>query len=96
MEQKNEATWIIMIFLLVAGIFILNKKDTYTGFYYSNPNDLTRHIQSEELKTIDACRNWIEDQSTIYNADGSAFDYECGKNCDLSGGEPYICEETLE
>lgn len=72
-------------------------KDTYVGFYYPNASNLTNNIQSKiSYDSLDACREWVNEQISIYNPTDSNYDYECGKNCDVSGSEPYICEETLE
>jgi hypothetical protein len=73
------------------------KKDEYTGFYYPDAGNLTYDIESSgTFDSLEACRDWVDEQVTIYNLDDSSYDYECGKNCDLSNGKPYICEETLE
>jgi len=97
MRIAQVAFLIIMLTVLVLGINTLFQKDTYVGFYYPDKNDLTYDIQSEEVfSSIGACRDWIDGQISKYNLDGSSYDYECGKNCDLSGRKPYVCEETLE
>ena len=56
-----------------------------------------KDIQSEDtFDTLEACRDWVDEQVSIHNPSGIGYDYECGKNCDTSGGKSYICEETLE
>lgn len=88
---------IVVIIGLIWGVFTLFKSDKYVGFYYPNVNDLTYDIQSSEVfNSLEKCRDWVDDQVAIYNPEGAGYDYECGKNCDLSGGKPYVCEETLE
>ena len=88
---------IIIIAVVIWGIFSFLKGDKYVGFYYPDANDLTNDIQSSEVfDSLEMCRDWVDEQISIYNTDGSGYDYECGKNCDLSGGKPYVCEETLE
>ena len=98
--MKNKGNIILIIILVVGviwGLGILFKKDTYVGFYYPDANNLTNDIQSNAaFDSLEACRNWIDEQVLIYNPNNSNYDYECGKNCNLSGGKPYICEETLE
>ncbi len=75
----------------------LFKQDSYIGFYYPDANNLTKDIQSESsFNSIEECRVWIQDQISLYNQNGIGYDYECGKNCDMSKGKPYICKETLE
>jgi len=88
---------IIILVLLIWGFSVLFKKDVYIGFYYPDAGNLTNDIQSDgNFNTLEACRDWIDKQASTYNPNDSNYDYECGKNCDLSGGKPYICEETLE
>ncbi len=91
---------VLVIILFVAIIWELSsffKKDTYVGFYYPDASNLINDIQSESaFGSLEACRDWVDEQVLIYNSSGLNYDYECGKNCDLSGGKPYICEETLE
>ncbi|OHA56954.1 MAG: hypothetical protein A2114_00205 [Candidatus Vogelbacteria bacterium GWA1_51_14] len=88
---------IIGVLITILGIATLFKSDQYVGFYYPDANDLLNDIQSQQtFDSLDLCRDWIDEQVSIYNPDDSEYDYECGKNCDLSGGKPYICEETSE
>ncbi len=87
----------LFIIVIAYGINLFLKKDVFIGFYYPDKNNLINDIQSEDtFDTLEACRDWVDEQVSRYNPDGSGYDYECGKNCDLSGGKPYICEETLE
>lgn len=88
---------IIAVVLVAWGAFSLLKGDKYVGFYYPDADNLLGDIQSPStFDSLEACRHWIDEQVSRYNPDGSGYDYECGKNCDLSGVKPYICEETLE
>lgn len=96
---KNKRN-IILAFILVAvmfwGLRTFFYKDTYIGFYYPDENNLINDIQSANtFVSLDACRDWIEEQVSIYNQGDVNYDYECGKNCDISGNKPYVCEETL-
>ena len=98
--MKNKGNIILLAVLLGAliwGISTFFKKDSYIGFYYPDASNLLNDIQSEGIfDSLEACRSWINKQVEIYNQDNSDYDYECGKNCDISGGKPYVCEETLE
>lgn len=97
--EKNKTGAIILAVLLIIGIyFVFIKKDSYIGFYYPDENDLTEHIQSQKLGSLDECHSWVKDQEAKYNPSGYGYDYECGKNCDEPGqpDDLYICEETLE
>ena len=67
----------------------------FIGFYYPDAGNLLNYKQSSELNSLEQCREWIDDISGGRTDTG--FDYECGKNCKLSGGGgTYVCEETLE
>lgn len=99
MENKRNTIFsIVVVIAIILGLYSFFKGDTYTGFYYPDANNLTNDIQSEEtFNSLEICRDWVDEQKSIHNPDGTKQDdYECGKNCDLSGGKPYICEETLE
>lgn len=86
-----------MAILAIWGTLSFLKGDSYIGFYYPDANNLLNDIQSSDsFDSLEMCRDWVDEQVLKYNPDGSGYDYECGKNCDLSGGKPYICEETLE
>jgi hypothetical protein len=88
---------IVVIFLAVWGVSLLLKSDEYVGFYYPDASNLSDDVQSPgTFSSLELCRNWIDEQISRYNENGTGYDYECGKNCDLSGGKPYVCEETLE
>lgn len=98
--MKNKGDIVLIVILtavIILGLSTFFKKDTYIGFYYPDANNLMNDIQSEEtFDSLDACRNWVDEQVSIYNQNDSNYDYECGKNCNISGDKPYTCEETLE
>lgn len=95
--MKNKNIIFIIIVIIIAGYFLFFNKDTYVGFYYPDADNLVNDIQSNDtFNSLEACRDWINEQVSVYNQSNPNYDYECGKNCDLSGGKPYICEETLE
>ncbi|MFA6158344.1 MAG: hypothetical protein WC763_01835 [Candidatus Paceibacterota bacterium] len=94
--MKDLITLILIVLVGWAG-FSLLKGDEYVGFYYPDASNLSNDIQSSyTFDSIEACRSWVGEQVSKHNPTDSDYDYECGKNCDLSQGKPYICEETLE
>lgn len=99
----NTVRKVLVGLALVALIFAaaaIFKKDSYVGFFYPDAGNLTVDIQSKTtFETLDECRAWakvqvMENIRTI--AVSQKYDYECGKNCRLSGDKPYVCEETLK
>ena len=96
-QRMKNILSIAVVIALVWGVVSFLRGDEYIGFYYPNASDLTSDIQSSvAFDSLEMCRDWVDEQVSIHNPNGSGYDYECGKNCDLSGGKPYICEETLE
>jgi hypothetical protein len=101
--MKKILSWVILILAMIGIINILSifKKDEYIGFFYPDSNNLFYDIQSDQVfEDLDSCRTWVQVQ-TLENAteilsNNYKPDYECGKNCDISGGKPYVCEETLK
>lgn len=94
--MKNFLIISAVVLVIWGGIFFL-RSDDYTGFFYPDANNLLSDIQSPDtFKSLEECRDWIDEQVSIYNPDGSGYDYECGRNCKLSGDKPYVCEETLK
>lgn len=88
---------IIIVVLAVWGASVLLGGDEYVGFYYPDENNLLNDIQSPVLfSSLEACRDWVDEQVSLYNSNDTGYDYECGKNCKLSSGKPYRCEETLK
>ena len=98
MKNKEDIIFItIFLVLVIWGFNSFLNKDIYVGFYYPDANNLINDIQSENtFDSLDACRDWVDEQVSIYNQSNTNYDYECGKNCDISGGKPYLCEETLQ
>ena len=96
MENKKNTIFIIILIVIIWGMFTFLNKDTYVGFFYPDANNLLNDIQSPDaFDSLEACRDWVGEQALIQNLGQTVYDYECGKNCDLSGGKPYVCEETL-
>lgn len=90
---------LIVVLVVISLAFKALKKDVYIGFYYPDANNLFNDIESPvEFESLEMCLDWVNEQSSIYNPNGSNHDdYECGKNCNLQNGQkPYVCEETLE
>jgi len=86
-----------VIVISVWGIYTLVKADEYLGFYYPDAKNLSEDISSiATFDSLELCRDWVDAQVSIFNIDGTGYDYECGKNCDTSSGKPYVCEETLK
>jgi hypothetical protein len=93
--MKNSLS-ILVICLIVWGMYSFVNADKYLGFYYPDRNNLLEEISSVKIfNSLESCREWANEQASILNPNDSEYDYECGKNCDTSGGKPYICEETL-
>ena len=100
-KGQNGKILIVSVVIAVAiwAFSVIFKQNTYIGFYYPDASNLFNDIQSKNsFDSLDACRNWVDEQKSTYNPNGtSSDDYECGKNCDLQNGQkPYVCEETLE
>jgi len=90
---------LIIFIVLIWGVVSFLKKDVYIGFYYPDASNLFNDIESPgTFESLEMCRVWVDEQSSIYNPYGSNYDdYECGKNCRFQNGQKsYICEETLE
>jgi hypothetical protein len=98
--MKNKRNIILLAIFLIVVIWAFSsffKEDTYIGFYYPDANNLTNDIQSKStFDSLEVCRDWVDEQINIYNQNDSNYDHECGKNCNISGSKPYVCEETLE
>lgn len=97
MKLNGKNIFILLIILVFIILFSVSRKDKYTGFYYPDKDNLFSDIQSDtNFSSLEECRAWVNDQIFQYNKDNKNYDYECGKNCKLDSGKPYICEETLE
>lgn len=91
------ALQILVVIIVIWVIYSFVQKDEYLGFYYPDANNLSEDISSVvTFDSLELCRDWVDEQVSIFNPDGTGYDYECGKNCDTSGGKPYVCEETLQ
>lgn len=55
----------------------------YTGYFYPQPYNYDNVVKQSGLVSLDACRSWVNTQ-VARDSDGE-YDYECGKDCKLSG-----------
>ena len=88
------ASLIGLVILFLIGWFVYSnwlKADTWTGMY-EVPS--TMAIQSLEFDSEEACREWLQDNR--YTSE-TAFNFECGKNCDAPEREMAVfkCEESF-
>jgi hypothetical protein len=96
-KENNSILKYLFITLIVLLVFNLFNTDKYIGFYYPDRDNLSHDIQStNSFQSIEECREWVYDQADLHNTLLGFYDYECGKNCDISGGKPYLCEETIK
>lgn len=96
MERKSATSIVLIIIVLVGVYWFFFNNETWLGFYYPDENNLTKYIQSSELKSLEECRAWVDSQIPIHNPSGSGYDYECGKNCRFDKNyRLYVCKETL-
>lgn len=88
-----------LVIILVVGIWFWNNlNSTWLGFYYPEEGDTFNYIKSSKFRSLEECRDWVNEMITSHNPSGYGYDYECGKNCKLSdsGIDIYHCEETKE
>lgn len=67
------------------------------AFYYPDKNDLTVDVRSLGVGSLEACRDWVDEQASAQN-DGAMIrgDYECGVGCKPLNGDMFVCRLTLE
>ena len=96
-ERGSGCSCLFLILLVVGVYFFFFKEDTWLGFYYPDKSDMSRHIKSSELKSLEECRSWVNVQFRKYSESEpeSEYDYECGRDCELETSGLYMCEETL-
>ena len=84
----------IGVVVVIAAVFILSGRDTWTGFYYPDLDkidDQSTWRLSPPLKSLDECRAWVNSVKHGFGDD----DYSCGRNCRFTTeyiGETVICE----
>lgn len=64
----------------------------WIGWYYPDASNLLNYKQSPELDSLEQCREWV-DQISGGRTD-TGFDYECGKNCEISDDYKYLQENS--
>jgi hypothetical protein len=67
-------------------------EERWSGFYYPDKNDLTTDQYLGTFATLQECRSAA--LSRMQETNNADADYECGLNCNLNSGKPYICERT--
>lgn len=96
-DNKNAGIGIGTVIFLGMIWWWWNNNTTWQGFYYPNAENLTRSINSPTFKTVDECRDWVDEMVYKYNPSGYGYDYECGKNCKKKSDiDMYLCEETVD
>ena len=94
--MKIKTPFIIFAFSLIslgAGC----SKDAWRGFYYPDRSDLTRDFRSDNLNSLEECREWVDEKRASLRILEGEDDYECGRNCKYkSDWDMYICEETVD
>lgn len=97
-EENNNSSGELIGLLIIIGLvwfFFFRQSNTWDGFYYPNEGNLTYSIQSPQFKTLEECRDWVDEQIQTYNPSGYGYDYECGKNCKYKDGlTVQVCETT--
>lgn len=97
MKRSKYGVVLLIIVAVFVGYFIAKGQVKWIGFYYPDVNDLSKYNRSSELKSFEACREWVDSQVGIYNPSGEGYDYECGKNCRFDDSfQLYICKETVK
>jgi len=88
-----------LIFLIIIGWFIhqrfIKYPVRYVGYFYPDTENYDSWVESQPLKSIEGCRDWVNTQ--ISNSDD--YDYECGKDCykgdPYNQGVNYTCNSSL-
>ncbi|MEZ8463179.1 hypothetical protein AB6D04_02915 [Vibrio splendidus] len=84
---------IVVVYNIASWVFDKTKKEEWMSFVYPNANNLTIDRFGGTFSSLSACRAASLDILEDLNATNYG-DYECALNCDISGGKPYICDET--
>lgn len=92
--MKNTLSQIIFLACIVTSCSALSScfKDQWSGFFYPNENNLLIDENLGTFSSLEECRQAAEDK--IDATENKNADYECGLNCDISKGKPYVCEKT--
>jgi len=87
---------------LVLGILALSLlgagcKETWIGFYYPDPINLSVYERSPALSSLNECKKWVENQQFLRNAKKDEYGYECGVGCEYKEEwKGYVCDETVK
>jgi len=76
---------VVVIGLLYLGITWQKKKDQefpWKASIYKIVNGTNEVRDSKDLKTLEECRNWANDQAKKLNYKEGEWDYSCGTGCD--------------
>lgn len=100
-EEQKGYSGIEEAIIAIFAFYFLYKflfPDKWMGFYYPDENNLFKYTRSQELKSLEECKEWIDTQRVKFNPSGYRYEYECGKNCKPSdlGVNIYQCDETKE
>ena len=88
----------ILVFVLIVGLITLFisviNKDSWTGYFYPNKDDLSVFQKSvNTFDSVEECRRWVN--SKVLKSFSNSYDYECGLNC-KPGLEFDRCETTTK
>lgn len=93
----NNRRFIVGAVFILAVFLFSGCGNEWIGFYYPDENNLTVHIQSSEIKSLEECRNWVDAQISLNNPSGYGYDYECGRKCKFNKDYGlYVCKETVQ
>jgi len=98
MSTKVSAALMMLSTVLLVGSGC--QKTDWQGFYYPNGTNKEFTLKSiERFDSLNACRNWVEQQRQRLNPSLTINDdWECGSNCKLKNAEIdlSICDETIK
>ena len=79
----------------------------YVGYFYPDIENLEYWVESKPFKSVEACKEWVDEvvdqYADILAASGKEydynFDYECGKDCykadPYNQGVTYTCHTSV-
>jgi hypothetical protein len=85
----------VKLYVMVAATILLSGcGERWSGFVYPNRNDLTKHINIGDYKTLEECGRAARNNLQVMKA--YEGDYECGLNCKPMPNMPSVnlCEKT--
>jgi len=78
----------IFLLVLLGSVGCSEERETWMGFVYPDPHDLTRHDVVGSFTDLNRCLDVVREEA---GPDGA---YECGLNCRAEGAIN-ICERTV-